>query len=139
LHADAVLQTADQIEIVIAAVQSVGRVECERQPHLGTVVHNVGRRRHDAEHFAAASVELDGLTDDWPSAERPLPQLVREDDDGRRRQLLIGGLTRCGRRCGDIGLAGTEKPSLCGRHTQRLEQVLVHRSGADSQRPIARS
>src|SRR4030095_16060024 len=45
---DAVLQTADQIEIVIASVQSVGRIEPERQPYLGAVVHHVGAGWHDA-------------------------------------------------------------------------------------------
>src|SRR6185369_17496738 len=99
LHADAVLQATNQIEIVIAAVQPVGWIEPERQPYLGAVVRDVGAGWHDAEDFASSPVDLHCLSDQRLPAKCRLPQLVREDDDGGRRQLLIGGLTRCGRRC----------------------------------------
>src|SRR5262245_6273472 len=83
LHGDAVFETADQIEIVIAAIQPVGRIESERQPHLGAVVHHIGAWWQDADHFAWPSVDLHRLSNERLPAECRLPQLVRQDRDRR--------------------------------------------------------
>ena len=106
---DAVLQPSDEIQEVVAAVLTIGRVQPERQPDLGAVVHDVGARRHDADDFAAPAVDFDRLPDDRPPAKRGLPQLVRENRDARRRRR---GLSRRGRRAADVGFSLREQASL---------------------------
>ena len=66
----AVLEAADQIQEVIAAVLAIRRVEAQGQPDLGPVVHDIGARRQDADHLAVDAVDFNGLADHRPAAER---------------------------------------------------------------------
>ena len=90
--------------------------------HLDVVVHHVELRRHDADHLAAHAVEVHGLAEHRPAAERRLPQLVRQD-----RQLRAVG----------VGLARREQPPLGRRDAQRGEQVVGDRGAAHAHRTLA--
>jgi len=78
---DAVLQPPDQVEDVIAAILAIGRIQAERQPDLGVVVHHIHARRHDAEHFEPAAVDLDRLSHDGLRQRQD-----RDEGEGRRAQ-----------------------------------------------------
>ncbi len=119
---DARLQPADQVQVVTAAVLAVARIEAERQPDLDVVVHDVELRRHHADHFAAHAVEVHGLANHRPAAERRLPQLVRQDDQ---------------RRAVGVGLARSEQPALGRRDPQRGQQVVADRGAAHADRALA--
>ena len=123
LRRHAVLQPADQIQEVVAAILTVGRIQSERQPDLRAVVHEIGARRQDADDFARRPL----ISIVWPTigspAERALPELVRQHDD---RRLRTGGGSRGRRRRNEIGLAlGEQRP--CAGDAQRGEQMLVDR------------
>ena len=73
LCAGAVLQTPDDVEVMVAAILTVRGIQTERQPDLGPVVHQVDATRHDAEDLQTAAVDLDVFSDHRPSAEGRLP------------------------------------------------------------------
>src|SRR5688572_23659290 len=56
---DTSLYSADQIELMVPTVLSIGRVELQGQPQLDMVVHDVESGRHDADHFALDTIHLD--------------------------------------------------------------------------------
>jgi hypothetical protein len=58
-----VLQAANEIEIVAASVLTIAGIQPERQPDLGSRVHQIGSRRENADHLAQPAVDLDGLPD----------------------------------------------------------------------------
>ena len=118
----AVLQPADEIQEMAAAVLAVGRVEPGRQPDLDVAVHHVDLRRQDADDLAAHAVEVDGLAEDRTGAQRRLPQLVRQDGELR----AVG-----------VGLAGREQATLRRRDAQRGEQVVGDRGAAHAHRTLA--
>ena len=68
LRRDAVLQAPDEIEVVVAAILTIRRIQPERQPDLGAVVHHVGAGRHDADDLAAPAIDLDTVC---PTIGRP--------------------------------------------------------------------
>jgi hypothetical protein len=115
LRRDAVLQSADHAEDVSTAMPGGGRVQPQRQPDLRPDIHDIGARRHDADHFAAPAVHFHHSPDDWLPSERGLPQLVRENRDRRQRCLrILPG-----------GFSAAEQPSLSRPQAERLEQMLV--------------
>ena len=91
LRRDAVAQPADEIQEVAAAVLPIRRIQPERHPDLGAVVHHIRARRHHADDFAGHVVDEHRLPDHRASAKRGLPQLVREDRDARRKRRRLAG------------------------------------------------
>jgi hypothetical protein len=131
---DAVLQPPDQVEDVIAAILAIGGIQAERQPDLGAVVHHIQARRHDAEHFEPAAVDLDRLSHDGLATEGRLPQLVREDRDPRRNQWR---LSRRRRRSRDVGLARAEQTALRSLDAEGAQQVVVYLRRSHAQGAVA--
>ena len=73
----AMSQPPDHVEKVIAdAVQPIRRVP-ERQPDCDAGVHDIGARRHDADHVVEPAVDFDGSSGDRLAFECRLPQVVQ--------------------------------------------------------------
>ena len=133
LRRDAVLQSPDEIQKVVAAILAIGGIETDRHPDLGAVVHHVGARRHDADHFASQPVDLHHLSDDVAlAAKGGLPEFVREDADRRQRNGPRGV-----RRRHEIGFTLRKESARQRLHTERRQQAIVDRCGADAQGTIA--
>jgi hypothetical protein len=63
LRRDAVFQPRDDMQGVGAAVPSRIRVDPERQPDFGAVVHDVGAGRHDSDDFVGPALDFHRLSD----------------------------------------------------------------------------
>ena len=136
LGRDSVFQSANHIEEVAATVLTIGRIEAERHPDFGAVVHDIGARRHDADDFTAQAIDLDGLSNHRSSAKCALPQLVRQNRYARRKRCWLP-LRR--RRTTHVGFSRGEQAPLRGLDAKRVEQMLVNRCRTHPQRPVAGS
>ena len=71
---------------MIATILPIARIQSQRHPDLGPVVHDVCAAGQDADDFARQPIDFDRLPDDvFSSAERGLPELVGEDGERRKR------------------------------------------------------
>ena len=87
------LEATDQIEKVAAAVSRIDGIQRERQPQLDLLIVHVVAARHDADDARLHAVDVEDRAERvLVRAERPLPQLVRENRDvfGVRQRVFAG-------------------------------------------------
>src|SRR5437773_948606 len=97
-------------------------------------VHNVRARWEDADHLAAPTIHVHHLSDDRPSSEGGLPQLVREDD---QRWQQGRGLSWRRWRAIDVRFSCTKNAPPNGLYPKGLQQMLVDVGGTHTERSIA--
>src|SRR5262249_27999815 len=73
LRRNTVLQPADQVQEVAAAIARIGGVQTEGQPDLGAVLHEIRTGRHDADHLPPDAIHFHFLTDHWLACKCALP------------------------------------------------------------------
>src|SRR5262245_42426503 len=76
LSGDAVFQSRNDVENVSPALPGRIRVEPERQPNLGVVIHNVGPGCHNANDFVGAALDFHPPSNEPSSSKYCSPQFL---------------------------------------------------------------
>ena len=124
-----VLQPADDIEHVTGSDLTNHGMHPERQPDLGAAVHEINAGWHDADDVVRPAIDVHSRSQDRPSCERALPQLIRQNRERRSAQARTFGHR--------VGFARREQASVRRLDSQRVQKMLVDGCRTHAQRAIA--